>query len=96
VLFTTADTEHTEDAQRKYSITLCHLCIHQRRIGTSGAFFIENKFQQTGSFIYRLYEAALGRQPNNYRGMVCAFITSSEYQHRFGTIVTRTNRDCSN
>jgi hypothetical protein len=218
------------------NITKCGsdlLCIHQRRIGTSGAFFIENEFQQTGSFIYRLYKAALGRQPNfaefsedrplvvggagldankvvfadefvqraefkqkyqsnttaesfvdaliqtiktssaadlssqraalintyntgsntnasrsltvraaiedanfkqaeynpsfvlmqyfgylrrdpevggylfwlnvlnngqpnNYRGMVCAFITSSEYQHRFGTQVTRTNRDCSN
>jgi parallel beta-helix repeat protein len=217
------------------NITKCGsdlLCIHQRRIGTSGAFFIENEFQQTGSFIYRLYKAAFGRQPNfaefsadrpqvvggagldankvifadafvqraeftqkyqsnttaegfvdaliatiktssgvdlsnqravlintyntgsntnasrsltlraaiedaafkqveynpsfvlmqyfgylrrdpelggylfwlnalnngqpnNYRGMVCAFITSSEYQHRFGTIVTRTNRDCS-
>jgi hypothetical protein len=208
------------------------LCIHQRRIGTSGAFFIEQEFQQTGSFIYRLYKGALGRQPtydefsadrpqvvggagldankvifadefvqrpefinryqtnttadsfvdaliatikassnvdlasqratlintynsggsmtqsrsltvraaiedagfkqaeynpsfvlmqyfgylrrdaetggylfwlnvlnnkepNNYRGMVCAFITSAEYQHRFGSIVTRTNRDCS-
>ena len=34
------------------------------------------------------------REPNNYRAMVCAFITSSEYQLRFGTDVTRTNRDC--
>jgi hypothetical protein len=33
-------------------------------------------------------------QPNNYRGMVCAFITSAEYQLRFGAIVTRSNRDC--
>jgi hypothetical protein len=218
------------------NITKCGsdpLCIHQRRIGTSGAFFIEQEFQQTGSFIYRLYKGALGRQPtyaefsadrpqvvggavldankvifadefvqrpefitkyqsntkadsfvdaliatintssnvdlasqratlintyntgssmtqsrsltvraaiedagfkqveynpsfvlmqyfgylrrdaetggylfwlnvlnnkepNNYRGMVCAFITSAEYQHRFGSTVTRTNRDCSN
>ena len=23
-------------------------------------------------------------EPNNYRAMVCAFITSAEYQHRFG------------
>ncbi len=35
------------------------------------------------------------REPNNYRGMVCAFITSSEYQLRFGSIVTRSNADCS-
>jgi hypothetical protein len=25
------------------------------------------------------------RDPNNYRGMVCAFLTSAEYQLRFGT-----------
>jgi hypothetical protein len=26
--------------------------------------------------------------------MVCSFITSAEYQQRFGSEVTRTNRDC--
>ena len=35
------------------------------------------------------------REPNNYRGMVCSFLTSSEYQLRFGSVVTRTNADCS-
>jgi hypothetical protein len=48
------------------NITKCGgdlLCTHERRIGTSAAFFIENEFQQTGSFIYRLYKASLGRQP---------------------------------
>lgn len=30
----------------------------------------------------------------NYRGMVCSFITSTEYQRRFGTLVTRSNADC--
>lgn len=35
------------------------------------------------------------REPNNYRGMVCSFITSSEYQLRFGSVVTRSNSDCS-
>jgi hypothetical protein len=34
------------------------------------------------------------REPNNYRGMVCSFITSAEYQLRFGTTVTRSNADC--
>ena len=33
--------------------------------------------------------------PNNYRNMVCAFITSTEYQLRFGQTVTRHNSDCS-
>ena len=31
---------------------------------------------------------------NNYRGMVCAFLTSPEYQRRFGPTITRTDRDC--
>jgi N-acetylneuraminic acid mutarotase len=35
------------------------------------------------------------REPNNYRGMVCSFITSSEYQLRFGSAVTRSNNDCA-
>jgi hypothetical protein len=34
------------------------------------------------------------REPNNYHGMVCAFITSTEYQLRFGSVVTRSNADC--
>ena len=34
------------------------------------------------------------REPGNYRGMVCAFITSQEYQHRFGSAVTHTNSEC--
>jgi hypothetical protein len=34
------------------------------------------------------------REPNNYRGLVCAFITSREYQLRFGSEVTRTNANC--
>ncbi len=34
------------------------------------------------------------REPNNYHGMVCSFITSREYQLRFGSVVTRSNADC--
>ena len=35
------------------------------------------------------------REPNNYLGMVCSFITSAEYQLRFSPIVTRTNAECA-
>jgi Domain of unknown function (DUF4214) len=35
------------------------------------------------------------RSPNNYRGMVCAFVTSAEYQKRFSTHVTHTNAECA-
>jgi uncharacterized repeat protein (TIGR01451 family) len=35
------------------------------------------------------------RVPNNYRSMVCAFITSGEYQQRFSPVVTRANSECA-
>ena len=34
------------------------------------------------------------REPGNYRGMVCSFITSTEYQKRFSPVVTHTNAEC--
>jgi len=33
--------------------------------------------------------------PNNFRGMVCAFLTSAEYQTRFGALVTRNDHICA-
>ncbi len=35
------------------------------------------------------------RVQGNYRAMVCAFLTSTEYQLRFGTVITRSNQDCT-
>jgi hypothetical protein len=35
------------------------------------------------------------KDANNFKGMVCSFITSREYQERFGSSVTRTNKDCA-
>jgi hypothetical protein len=32
---------------------------------------------------------------NNYRGMVCSFLTSVEYQRRFGSVVTESNASCA-
>jgi hypothetical protein len=34
------------------------------------------------------------RTPGNYRGMVCSFMTSAEYQMRFSPVVTHTNAEC--
>lgn len=34
------------------------------------------------------------REPGNFRGMVCAFITSTEYQQRFSAIVSRSDQEC--
>lgn len=39
-------------------------CLHQTRIGISAAYFMSQEFQDTGSFVYRLYKGALGRQLN--------------------------------
>lgn len=35
-------------------------CVNARRIAVSNAFFFELEFQQTGSYVYRLYRAAYG------------------------------------
>ncbi|MGB9181591.1 MAG: DUF4214 domain-containing protein [Pyrinomonadaceae bacterium] len=49
-----------------YQITQCGIdsaCIHNKRIDVSAAYFIELEFQETGSYVYRLYKASLGQQP---------------------------------
>jgi subtilisin-like proprotein convertase family protein len=38
------------------------LCLNERRVGIAAAFFKEREYQETGSFVYRLYKGALGRQ----------------------------------
>ena len=63
-------------------------CVNGRRIAVSGAFFVEQEFQQTGSFIYRLYKASLGRQPSYAefsadRSKVVGGATLAEMQHAF-------------
>ena len=37
-------------------------CLRRERIGVGAAFFVESEFQDSGSFIYRLYNAGLGRR----------------------------------
>ncbi len=39
-------------------------CINSQRVSVSAAFFIEQEFQDTGSFVYRFYKGSLARQPN--------------------------------
>src|SRR5687767_230213 len=38
-------------------------CIDDRRVRVSAAFFIEQEFQDTGSFVYRFYQGSQGVQP---------------------------------
>jgi hypothetical protein len=45
---------------------------------------------------YKFWLNVLSNQePGNYRGMVCSFITSQEYQERFSPVVLHSNRDCA-
>ncbi|HKZ00973.1 MAG TPA: PQQ-dependent sugar dehydrogenase [Pyrinomonadaceae bacterium] len=44
---------------------------------------------------YDFWLRILDAQSENISGMVCAFITSQEYQQRFNTVFTRTNDSCS-
>ncbi len=39
------------------------LCVHHRRVGVSGSFFVEAEFQETGFFVNRMYKASFGRLP---------------------------------
>jgi hypothetical protein len=43
---------------------------------------------------YDFWLGVLNQQPANARGMVCAFITSQEYQQRFGQQTPRGNSEC--
>jgi uncharacterized repeat protein (TIGR01451 family) len=39
-------------------------CTEVKRINVSAAFFLSIEFQESSNFIYRIYKAALGRQPS--------------------------------
>ena len=43
---------------------------------------------------FNFWLGVLNQQPQNFRGMVCAFVTSEEYQRRFSPVVTRNNGEC--
>ena len=42
-------------------------CINERRRDVSAAFFIEDEFQHTGFFVYRMFKASFGQQPGYLR-----------------------------
>ncbi|HEV7860421.1 MAG TPA: TIGR03118 family protein, partial [Pyrinomonadaceae bacterium] len=43
---------------------------------------------------YAFWLNRLNLNGSNFRSMVCAFVTSAEYQHRFGPTVTRNDKEC--
>ncbi|MCU1266337.1 MAG: hypothetical protein JWM21_2655 [Acidobacteria bacterium] len=44
---------------------------------------------------FNFWLGVLNANAGNFRSMVCSFITSDEYQRRFGTLVTRRNAECA-
>jgi glucose/arabinose dehydrogenase len=40
------------------------MCIHNRRVAVSDAFFFEPEFQETGTYIYRIYKASFAGPPS--------------------------------
>lgn len=48
-----------------------------------------------GGYLFWL-DVLNNRVPGNFRGMVCAFITSQEYQLRFGSTATQNDTNCGN
>jgi Tol biopolymer transport system component len=49
---------------------------------------------EPGGFAFWL-DVLNNREPNNFLGMVCAFITSTEYQERFSSVATQSNSQCA-
>ncbi len=47
-----------------------------------------------GGYLFWL-DVLNNKVPGNFRGMVCAFITSAEYQDRFSSIRTRSDQQCA-
>ncbi|MDQ2856080.1 MAG: hypothetical protein M3R68_07105 [Acidobacteriota bacterium] len=43
---------------------------------------------------YSLWPNVLNSDLSNYRGMICSFITSTDYQRRFSTVVSHSNSEC--
>jgi hypothetical protein len=56
--------------------------------------YLHRDFDQSGYDFW--LNVVNNRATNNYRAMVCAFITSAEYQERFGSTLFYNNQDCAN
>ncbi|HEY6120442.1 MAG TPA: DUF4214 domain-containing protein, partial [Pyrinomonadaceae bacterium] len=83
VMVALLENENLQGAQRNRAFVLTEYFGYLRRDPDAGgyAFWLD---------------ALNNRESGNYRAMVCAFITSAEYQQRFSVIVNRSNSECGN
>jgi hypothetical protein len=64
---------------------------------TQYAGYLRRDSDMTGFLFWlNLVNGVPVRDPTMQRAMVCAFLTSAEYQQRFSPVVTRTNAECGN
>jgi hypothetical protein len=70
-----------------------------RQAEYNGAFVVAEYFgylrrdPEPGGYAFWL-DVLNTREAGNFRGMVCAFITSAEYQHRFSNIASHNDQEC--
>src|SRR4030095_15057848 len=78
--------EFTEFKQREYNpgFVLMQYFGYLRRDPDQGGY----------DFWLNLLNTVVPNDPTGYRSMVCAFITSDEYQNRFSSIHTHANSEC--
>jgi len=69
-------------------------CIHDTEIEVSAAFFYSEEYQQTGDFVYRMYEGGLGRQSdyaelNSDRSRIVSAANTDEGRRGFADAFVR-------
>ena len=85
VLRDLADSPTFRQAEYNSAFVLTeYFCYLRRDPDEAGYVFWLNALGNSGS-----------NDQGNYRGMVCSFVTSAEYQQRFSSVVTRSNAECS-
>jgi uncharacterized repeat protein (TIGR01451 family) len=85
VLLDVIEIQEFKDREYKPSFVLMQYFGYLRRDPDQGGY----------DFWLNILNNRLPNDASGYRSMVCAFITSGEYQLRFGSAITRTNQDCS-
>jgi len=68
-------------------ITACgsdQQCINNKRLDVSAAFFNSTEFQDTGSFVYRLYKASFGLKPTYTQFVTDRSECAGKSEHKCG------------
>jgi hypothetical protein len=85
VLTRLAADQRVVDANYNHALVLFQYLTHFRRNPDDAAF---------NAWVNTLKNKPL-RDPETARSMVCNFLTSAEYQNRFGMLATHHNRECN-